>query len=347
MKHLIEPNFENINIEDLKESLSRLDGYRKAIDQTIMHFISNVDGQIKYVNDSLCSITGYTELELLGNDVSIIESNFFSKKKLDQIKQQLINGQVWEGNFKNRKKNGEFYWVRSTIIPIKDKTNTKTIEFFYIQNEITEHIESEQEKIDLIIFSQEKDKEEMSNNLHEGIAQVLYGLTFKLKNFEESLNLCQDQVLSNEIKDIQEYVKRTTTDVINLASDIMPRLLMSRGLEASLESYFNNCSIEINHSLLLKKGVSKSIEITMYRAIVTIIEELAQSRIVNEVYINLNDNYDFNCQFIFLGGENIDKTKFDLIKSRIHLVGGNLSGEKKNGKCVIDISFEPRIAFNK
>ncbi len=91
--------------------------------------ISDHKGDIVYVNDLFIKISGYSRAELIGRNHSIISSRYHSKPFFRDMWRTLKKGNVWSSDIKNRKKDGRYYWVASTIVPV---TN--------IQGEITHYI---------------------------------------------------------------------------------------------------------------------------------------------------------------------------------------------------------------
>ncbi|MDP2301663.1 MAG: PAS domain S-box protein [Ignavibacteria bacterium] len=115
--------------------------------------ITNLDGNIQYVNKSFREITGYSLDEVTGKNMRIISSGKMSKEKYKDLWETILSGNEWRGEFLNKKKNGELYWEDSIIKPIKDKTG-KIISLLGVQEDITLKKQAEQ-KIQLLAHSLE------------------------------------------------------------------------------------------------------------------------------------------------------------------------------------------------
>ncbi len=102
---------------DLKTQLGQLNDYRFALDTASIVAITNVKGQISYVNDKFCEISKYSRAELLGQDHRLISSGHHSKEYIRHMWQTIAQGQVWREEFKNKAKDGTYYWVDTTIVP--------------------------------------------------------------------------------------------------------------------------------------------------------------------------------------------------------------------------------------
>ncbi len=98
---------------------------------------TDVNGIITYVNDKFVEISGYSSDELIGKTHCIFNSGFHSRAFFKDLWGTIGTGQTWAGEIRNRRKNGEFYWIKSTIAPVPDK-NCKPCGYISIQTDITE-----------------------------------------------------------------------------------------------------------------------------------------------------------------------------------------------------------------
>lgn len=92
-----------------------------ALDQTpISVVITDLLGNIEYVNKTCLHHTGYNREELLGQNPRILKSEHTSPEVYAQMWQTITSGEVWQGEFYNRKKEGTFFWESASISPIRD-----------------------------------------------------------------------------------------------------------------------------------------------------------------------------------------------------------------------------------
>lgn len=110
----------------------------KAVEQNpVSIVITDKDGIIDYVNPKFTKVTGYTKAEAMGKKTSMLNSgvhdNLFYKDLWDTIN----SGNDWQGEMKNRKKDGSFYWENAIISPIKNDKGEIT-HFVAVKEDITE-----------------------------------------------------------------------------------------------------------------------------------------------------------------------------------------------------------------
>lgn len=131
--------------------LTQDDPSRRFLDQLIhglntsaLVSITDVSGRIVFANETFCKVSGYNESELIGADHRLINSGYHSKGFFKEMWDCLLAGQIWKGEFKNKAKDGSYYWVESTLIPIFG-SNGKIDQFISIRYDKTKQKHLEQE----------------------------------------------------------------------------------------------------------------------------------------------------------------------------------------------------------
>lgn len=90
---------------------------RYALDNAAIVAITDVKGNITYVNNKFCEISGYDRDELIGNNHRLLKSGNHSLKFFKDMYRQIASGNIWSGEICNRTKSGSIYWVETTIVP--------------------------------------------------------------------------------------------------------------------------------------------------------------------------------------------------------------------------------------
>ena len=114
----------------------------KALDVHALVSITDLSGLITYANSQFCEVSGYSESELLGKDHRIVNSGYHDKEFMRTLWRTIAQGKPWQGQVCNRNKQGRFYWVDSSIVPMLGGDG-KPVQYISIRREITKIKENE------------------------------------------------------------------------------------------------------------------------------------------------------------------------------------------------------------
>jgi PAS domain S-box-containing protein len=127
---------------ELEERLQKLS---VAVEQTpAVVMITDVHGTIEYVNPAFEQVTGYTRSEAIGANPRILRSGQMSEAVYREMWATITAGQIWRGEFCNRKKNGELYWDLGTVSPLRSPDGAIT-NYISVKEDITERKKIEAE----------------------------------------------------------------------------------------------------------------------------------------------------------------------------------------------------------
>ena len=87
-------------------------------DDTLIASKTDSKGRLTYFNDEFVAASGFTEAELMGQPHNIIRHPDMPPEAFENLWTTLQAGKPWAGAVKNRRKNGDFYWVLVTASPI-------------------------------------------------------------------------------------------------------------------------------------------------------------------------------------------------------------------------------------
>jgi len=87
---------------------------------------TDLKGVITYANRKFCEISGYTKEELVGKPHNIIRHPDMPKEAFEKVWSTIQGGQIWHGLVKNLRKDGQYYWVETEILPSKDADGNVT-----------------------------------------------------------------------------------------------------------------------------------------------------------------------------------------------------------------------------
>ncbi len=106
--------------------------------------ITETSGKIIFVNQQFLKTTGYDISEIIGKNLRVIKSGNQPESFYKEMWETILSGREWQGEFQNKKKNGELYWESSTINSIRDDKGN-ILYFLVIQKDITEKKKAEEE----------------------------------------------------------------------------------------------------------------------------------------------------------------------------------------------------------
>ena len=126
--------------EDITARLARekqLIQLTQAVEQSANAvMITNTHGHITYVNPAFCQLSGYRSEEVQGRNPGFLKSGHTSDEQYQTLWRTLRDGGIWQGEFHNRKKNGELFWERAMISPVRNSSG-ETLSFIAVKQDVT------------------------------------------------------------------------------------------------------------------------------------------------------------------------------------------------------------------
>lgn len=87
-------------------------------DDTLIVSTTDIKGRITYINPTFIEVSGFSEEELIGKAHNIVRHPDVPPEAFEDLWNTLKQGQPWTGLVKNRRKNGDFYWITANATPI-------------------------------------------------------------------------------------------------------------------------------------------------------------------------------------------------------------------------------------
>jgi len=204
--------------------------------------ITNAEGNIEYVNPRFYDITGYRADEVLGENPRFLSSDQTSAESYKDLWGTISKGGIGRGVFQNKKKNGNPFWLSSTVCPVRDQ-----------EGEITHYISINEDITD----ARKKESMLAQATKLEAIGRMTDGISHDFNNLLTVIRgnlrfLRQDLILENEDhKDLIEDALSAAQD----GADLIKRLLtFSRRQELDART------MNINNSLVaMQRLIQRSV----------------------------------------------------------------------------------------
>ena len=276
----------------------RFEEIYSAINNHSMIEVTDVEGNIIFANKKFCDVSQYSEQKLIGQNHRIIKSGLHQKEFYKDLWSTITSGKTWHGEFKNKAKDGSYFWNKTTIMPRFD--NKKTIcGYISIGTDITtqKELSEKLKQIEDDLVEQNKKLEEKiqrkSNEIIKKEKLSMLGtmasrLAHDLKNPLTVVKAYSD-ILSRQLEDKMNYemkmkvskLKNSIADMSNIIEDVLD---FSRTVELDLHK---NSIFKILMTALENVDKPKQINVNINYSDIQII---CDSKKIEAVFSNLLSN---------------------------------------------------------
>jgi PAS domain S-box-containing protein len=174
-----------------------------AVEQTADSIvITDVDGNIEYVNPAFERITGYSEAEALGRNPRILKSGNTPPGVYQDLWRTIKRGDIWVGQLTNRRKDGSCFDELVTISPLRDESG-KIVNYVAVKQDRTAQLQLERQL-------QQSQRLEAIGQLAGGVAHDFNNLLTAILGYSElSLNrLNPDDRIAHNVHEIKKAAER-------------------------------------------------------------------------------------------------------------------------------------------
>ena len=107
------------NVTEQAQHQDRLQVLSRAIEQSpVSVVITDIEGNIQFVNPKFEAVSGYSSEEAIGNNPRIVKSGLNSPQLYEELWDTITAGETWHGELVNKRKNGDLFWESMSISPI-------------------------------------------------------------------------------------------------------------------------------------------------------------------------------------------------------------------------------------
>lgn len=223
--------------EDLAKAQSELvfqvnamESINCALNMNALVSATDNKGTIIEANSKFAEVSGYSEAELLGNDHRMINSGYHDKAFWKDMWDTISQGKIWRGIVKNKAKNGSYYWVDSTITPIKGKDG-QIEKYLSIRQDVTQRIQYEEE------LKAAKERAEAANIAKSSfLANMSHEIRTPLNSVIGFTDLLLKTKLNNTQQQYMSLIHQSGNILLDLINDILDFSKIEAGkLELSYE----------------------------------------------------------------------------------------------------------------
>lgn len=150
--------------DEIGKTLESLRNFSRAVEHSANSVvITDVQGNIEYVNPQFCLATGYTREEAIGQNPRLLKSGATGPEEYRLLWETITGGSEWRGEFHNKRKDGTLYWESASISPIRNDKG-EISHFVAVKEDITSRKEAEARLQQLNETLEQRVREEVAKN---------------------------------------------------------------------------------------------------------------------------------------------------------------------------------------
>ncbi len=271
-----------------KKAEQKLQLLKHAVEQNpVAIVITNPEGLIEYVNPEFSAMTGYTYEEVEGKYPRILKSGHQMDQFYEKLWSTISSGVNWEGEFLNKKKNGELYWQESSISPIQDDNGVIT-HFVSVMEDVT----GKKKMIEDLV--QAKEKAEESDRLKSAfLANMSHEIRTPMNGIIGFTDLLKEQKLTGKEKaKYINIIKKSGERMLNTINDLIEISQIESGtMEIEMNDLNINDLMDSFYYQHLSEASAKGLNLTChkeFRDTHALIE--SDSKKLNAIFSNLIKN---------------------------------------------------------
>jgi len=334
-----------LSVRDITERIAfsqKIKQLSTAVEQSpVTIVITDTCGTIEYVNKRFCTQTGYASEEVIGKKTSILKSGMHDDRFYRELWSTITAKKDWNGEFYNRKKNGELYWEEAKISPILNE-NGAIKHFLAVKEDITrkKQAETEVQKVKKKADELNRLKSSFLANMNHELRTPLIGILgfadILLEELENSEQKEMAGIILNSGKRLLECLNMIL-DLSRIEADDMEFEFVPVNIGKVVREVFNSFS---------QAAIDKNLEYSFY-----IKDDKLLSRIDSKVFIQIIGNILNNAiKFTHKGGVRVEvfsEINHEKLFNVIRITDSGIGIAKDEQKFIFDEFRQAKEGFNR
>ena len=256
----------------ITRAYAELETTLSTMDEHIIFSKTDLKGVITHVSKAFCSISGYTKDELIGKPHNIIRHPDMPNIAFEDMWETIQSGKSWNGNIKNIKKDGGYYWVYASVEPNFDKKGN-IISYSAIRIDITNKVDLEQLiKNQKIIISEktqlaneQRDKAlSFSKAKSEFLANMSHEIRTPLNAVLGFIELLKEEIKERKASEYIDIIDKSSKSLLKIIEDILDFSKIESGkLDIDKVDFNSKAEFEVIAHLFDAKCSQKNISLVL------------------------------------------------------------------------------------
>ena len=203
-----------------------LERYMDIVEQVSIISRTDTRGIITYVNDTFCENSKYSRDELIGQNHNIVRHPDMPSLLFKNLWDDIKAGKTWKSKVKNRAKNGESYYINTSIFPVcKEECDNDVIEYISISFLTTkEELQKKEFRNKVLLNVQESNRRDITSRtkINELEIQLEKYKNFdiiedSLENEKKKANILKTQI--NSYEKSMEALNQRLENIVTLSNE--------------------------------------------------------------------------------------------------------------------------------
>lgn len=286
-----------------REALKKVLDLENALNYSCSVLFTDNNSIITDANEKAIEYTGYTREYLVGKSLKFLNLQEYIEADWKALWKTISSGKVWQGELRNKRKDGSWFWQFTNAIPILNK-HQELDKVAIIGFDITEDVNEKNALIKEVIEAQDHERERFSMEIHDGLGQMLLASKMNLTAISDLDGL--DDEMKKVLDTSVDLLVGSIQEARSISHGLMSRVLGKFGLAYAIDEIICNINIspQINFSFshnIKDVRFNEDIEMGVYRTLQELVKNVirhsnatkASIEIIQkkqELFIEIRDN---------------------------------------------------------